>query len=30
MYSKIIHYSIDDTILVFKQLTEQQPNSIFE
>lgn len=30
MCSKIIHYSIDDTILVFKQLTEQQPNSIFE
>ena len=30
MCSKIIHYSIDDTILVFKQLTEQLPKSIFE
>ena len=25
-----IHYSIDDTIHVFKQLTEKQPNSIFD
>lgn len=29
MQNKIIHYSIDDTIHIFKQLTEKQPSSIF-
>lgn len=30
MLAKTIHYSIDDTIQTFKQLTEKKPNSIFD